>query len=311
MIFKKIIFSTSVFLLLSLSSCSSQDAASDEKTEVEAEPIDTNAAPKFWQEHWFEHNQLLKLQAYNDEVVVYYDKDVDRNIEWPKDFFTQTWKYVKQTYGSFGEEGRLYVVLHSGKYGGGHPSVYVDASHDYRNVLDAGNDTWAYKKTGKGLNLAVHEIGHIVEGITNGVKENPAWEIWKDSKWAEIFIYDVYKGIGEEAFALQAYDEFIKGTDDFPKPQTHWFKDWFYPLYSQYGESKTLSGFYNLLDAYFPKDATGKKFSRRMNMGEFIHFWSGAAKHDLQSLAEDAFGWNTEWQTQLDLAKKTFPDIKY
>lgn len=43
---------------------------------------------------------------------------------------------------------------------------------------------------------------------------------------------------------------------------------------------------------------------------EFLHFWNGAAGADLQPLAEEAFGWPVEWETQLENAKETFPGIQ-
>lgn len=305
--------SSILFILLGVSSCLAQTGAKQETTNIDLNQSETATItpPQFWKEHWFEHNQELKLQAYNDDVAIYYDEDVDQSITWPLEFFTKTWSYIKKTYGDFGEENRLYVILHEGKYGGGHPSVYRDESHDYRNVLDAGINSWSEKDPKKGLSIAVHEIGHIVEGITNGLKYNPAWEIWKDSKWAEIFIYDVYKNTGETQFAQDLFKELQYQKDDFPKANTYWFKDWFYPVYSQYGESDVLADFYNLLDSHFPKNQEETRFSRRMNMGEFIHFWSGAAKHDLRELAQNAFGWNAEWESQLKNAKMTFPDVTY
>lgn len=36
--------------------------------------------PETWQEHWFEHNQLVTRVYYDDDVAVYYDNEVDRNI---------------------------------------------------------------------------------------------------------------------------------------------------------------------------------------------------------------------------------------
>src|SRR4051812_28323889 len=78
-----------------------------------------NDDPPFtWQEHWFEHKQLVKRVYYDDNVAVYYDDAVDKNITWPARKMEDIWKYVKKTYGAFGKEGRLYVILHSGKYGG-------------------------------------------------------------------------------------------------------------------------------------------------------------------------------------------------
>ena len=35
----------------------------------------TTGRPETWQEHWFEHNQLLHLAGATDHVAVYFDPD--------------------------------------------------------------------------------------------------------------------------------------------------------------------------------------------------------------------------------------------
>src|SRR5690349_4938779 len=78
------------------------------------------APPATWQEHWFEHNQNLKLAYYNDDIAVYLDDDINKsNVTWVNSYMTDVWKYVKKTYGQMGGDGRLYIILHN-KYGGGH-----------------------------------------------------------------------------------------------------------------------------------------------------------------------------------------------
>ena len=101
----------------------------------------------------------------------------------------------------------------------------------------------------------------------------------------------------------------MQGTDDFPRANTHWFKDWFYPIYSTYGGNKALNNFFDLLGKYFPKK--GKDYARDMNWGEFVHFWSGAAGVNLKELATNAFGWSQEWDAEFRQAKKDYPDIIY
>src|SRR5699024_3117799 len=149
---------------------------------------------------------------------------------------------------------RLYLVMHTDTYSGGHPATYMDQSHDYRNVIDIAPYSWTEKDPALGLGMAIHEIGHIVEGATNGLQHNPAWNIWKDSKWAEIFIYDVYRGTGEDPFAQDYYNAMANKYDDWAREDTQWFMDWFYPIYSQYGEAEVLDDFYDLLAQYFPKN---------------------------------------------------------
>ena len=315
--YMKINLIASLLLLCFLTSCSSASSNGNSAEEGQGKEDDTRPSeeldvpPLTWQEHWFDHRQLLKRMYYNDDLAVYYDDDVDPSIDWPNEYLTEVWQYVKNVYGTYGDDPRLYAVFHTDKYSGGHPATFMSESHDYRNVVDCGPYSWQTASPDEGLSMVIHEIGHIVEGATNGIQYNPAWNIWRDSKWAEIFIYDVYKGTGKEAFAEHTYNDFSDNVDDFPRPGTQWFKDWFYPLYSQHGESEVLNGFFDLLALHFPKTADGKAFSRRMNMGEFVHFWSGAAGAGLQPLAEDAFGWPSEWQDELTQAQIDFSDIDY
>jgi hypothetical protein len=75
------------------------------------------------------------------------------------------------------------------------------------------------------------------------------------------------------------------------------------------------------LAQYFPKETVNNgqgnivRFSRSMNYGEFIHFWSGATGIDLKPLALSAFGSLDEqgnnWTTQLNTAKTAFPNVSY
>jgi len=96
-------------------------------------------APATWQEHWFEHVQLLQLKFADTSVAVYFDNDVNTSITWPNTYLAQAWNYTKATYGTFGSDSRLWAIFHAGKYSGGHPSTYFDVSHDLRNVIDVGS----------------------------------------------------------------------------------------------------------------------------------------------------------------------------
>ncbi|WP_343523262.1 hypothetical protein [Pedobacter sp.] len=282
-----------------------------------------DAPPKTWKEHWFEHVQLLNRIYYDTSVVVYYDGDVKPTVTWPKTYMAEAWNYTKKVYGKFGDDSRLFVIYHAGKYGGGHPGTYLDAGHDYRNVTDCGaNDLNAWV-TGvdNDIDLSTHEIGHIVEGASKGVKESPAFDIWHDSKWMEIYQYDVYLGLNRPADAQRWLNKMMTTTDNYPRAGTQWFKNWFLPIYENYGKTKVLNGFFTLLSLYFPKQAItvqGKnyqQYTRKMNFGEFIHFWSGAAKADLAPLALAAFGSKDEkgadWAPMLAKAKTDFPNINY
>jgi hypothetical protein len=270
-----------------------------------------SAPPNHWVEHWFEHNQNLTRVFADSDVAIYFDKDVIKTITWPNQFLGDVWRYTKRVYGDFGPENNLYAIFHSGKYSGGHPATYFDAHHDNRNVIDCGSNSLDAWTSGQGndLDLPTHEVAHVVEGAAKGVKNSPQFGIWGDSKWAEIFNYDVYLGLGRTADATRWYNMMINGRDNFPRANTAWFKDWFYPIYTQYGRSAVLNNYFTLLAQHFPKN--GNQYSRNMNWGEFIHFWSGAAKTNLKDLATNAFGWTNEWNTLFNQARVDFPNIIY
>ncbi len=269
------------------------------------------APPETWQEHWFEHKQIVKRVTYNDDIAVYADDDADRaQIDAMVPVLSQMWRYTKSTYGAFGPEGRLYYVFHQGKYSGGHPSVFFDDSHDKRNVSDAGPGPWGLTA----LDIPSHEVGHVVEGASNNIHGSPAFPVWGDSKWAEFYQYDLYKGIGRDADAQRLYTKFMAGTDNFPRENTHWFRDWFYPLWQE-GGAKVMTRFFAVTAQNFPtefeNDGKNRKYSRDMNMGEYVHFMSGAANKDLSPMAEKAFGPSKERDAQLAKARTDFPGVTY
>jgi hypothetical protein len=273
------------------------------------------AAPqRTWKEHWFEHDRVVKLVNFNDEVAVYFDDGVPRDevTAWILPFMTRAWQYTKATYGQFGgPDARLFSIFHQGRYSGGHPSTYFDASHDHRNVTDCGPGPWGESS----VDLPSHELGHIVEGANNGVHGSPAFDVWKDSKWIELYQYDLYIGLGMKDDARRVFDKFTTQSDDFPRHGTHWFRDFFYPAWRDHGRAKLMSSFFGLVARHFPKGREGDRknqhYIRDMNWGEFIHFMSGAAKKDLRPLARTAFGWPPEWDEQYRKACVEFPGVAY
>jgi len=278
---------------------------------VAAAPATNQAPPATWKEHWFDHTQEIHLVYSDSDLAVYFDNDVIQDITWPNQYLGDVWRYVKRVYGNFGVENNLYAIFHAGKYSGGHPSTYFDEHHDYRNVIDCGSsspDAWI---TGQGndLDITTHEVAHIVEIASKGSLSSPAFGLWGDSKWAEIFNYDVYLKLGRTADVTRWFNIANNARDNFPRPNTAWFKDWFYPIYSQYGETEVLNQFFTLLSNNFPKN--GQTYAREMNWGEFVHFWSGAAGKNLKNLATDAFGWPTEWEQQFNTARANFPGVTY
>jgi len=102
-------------------------------------------------------------------------------------------------------------------------------------------------------------------------------------------------------------------SETFPNPDhpTYWFKDWFYPIWLNYGQSTVLKNFFELLAEHFHQ--YNGEYARKLNMGEFLHFWSGAAGVNLKPLAITAFHWNEvpEWEQQFIQAQLDFPGVTY
>jgi hypothetical protein len=52
---------------------------------------------EIWKEHWYEHNQYVKRVFYDDDVVVYYDDQMDKTQSWLLKFVGDIWRYAKKT----------------------------------------------------------------------------------------------------------------------------------------------------------------------------------------------------------------------
>lgn len=304
------------FAALATNSCSKSAKAGPFEQPVSA--IDTStppsgAPPLYWQERWLDHKQYLTRVAYNDEVAIYFDNNMERSITWPLAFMTDVWKYTKSVYGNFGNENRLYCVFHRKNYSGGRTGNIFDESDNYRSLADVATDGSFENPVEWNIDAIVHEVGHIVEGSSFNVHESPAYTVWGDSKWAEIFQYDVYLNIGKPAEAERLKNIYMAQSDNFPVAGTFWFKNWFYPIYTNYGKSQLLASYFKLLSVYFPKKtiSSGVEYTRRMNLGEFIHFFSGAAGVNLKDQATLAFGWTSTTDAQFNQAKQDFPGIIY
>ena len=159
---------------------------------MEAEPECQLAdPPATWQEHWFDHRQLLRLYHSDEHCAIYVDPGVRRaEVRWLPRFINVTWQYSKATYGdAFGPDPRIYSIPMQGGMAAAMRATRQPGP-DYRNVSDCGLDTWGEGNT-LACELPAHEIGHSVESANNGVHGSPAYEIWGDSKWAEFYIYDL------------------------------------------------------------------------------------------------------------------------
>jgi hypothetical protein len=271
---------------------------------------DPTAIPPTWQEHWFEHDQEIALVDSDDVVALYVDQDVDRaQTAALMEYASTLWRYTVTTYGPIGP-GRLYVIFHKDRYKGCHRATYFEESHDYRNVIDCGITT--YDEPAVFEAFFPHLAALIVESASHGRQGAPADAIWHQGKWAEFYRYDLYLGTGKQALADAVYAQWTRdeAIDSFPVENTHWFRDWSYPLWRDYGGAKVMHQFFKLLARDFP--AMGSKYARAdMTWGEFVHFMSGAAGEDLKPLATAAFGWTDDLERQLQAARASFPGLTY
>lgn len=265
------------------------------------------APPKTWQVDGWTGKADLKRVFYDDDVAIYYDGDMDTKVTWPFKFIGDVWRYVKVTYQCTPDQ-RLFATLH-GKGGVGTASYYYSDAWDYRNTIICYSDTWD-ENQGWAKDLITHEMFHVVESVAFGAHSYSAGYgdypngIWGDSQFAPIFQYDIYKHLGMESNAKQWETSMKTSYSDKPTPGTYWSLGWFLPIYNNYGKTEVLSGFFRLVGEYFPAD-------RKLNMGEFVHFFSSAAKTDLKSYAINTFGWTEAYEQELQHAREEFPIITY
>ncbi|HEY0710768.1 MAG TPA: hypothetical protein VGG33_28445, partial [Polyangia bacterium] len=255
----------------------------------------------------------LTRASYDGHIAVYHDRDVTAGAAaWVQPFMSQAFQYAKATYDPESRYGPdcLYVFLHQGRFLGGTISNYFDAFSNFRNATDVGASGW---ERGTNIDLLSHELAHIVEGASNGTHESPAFTVWGDSKWAELFQYDLYVALGLTADAERVFQKFSNTVENFPQPNTRWFRDWFYPLWRDHGKARVMASYFRLLAQHFPKRLeNGNRnpiFTRRMTLAEYVHFTSGAAGKDLTALATTAFG--TGFVAQMAKARADFPAVVY
>ena len=232
-------------------------------------------------------------------MAIYFDDDMkESEASWLYGYIDEIALYIQTHYGDIRSD-RLYAIFHRGRYSGGHPGYYYSSMHDYRNVIDCGYDDWT-KRDGWVFDAPLHEVAHIVESTVHNKRNSPAFLLWGDSKWSEFFEYGFHNETCNYTYAHKKYREFMAKNDSYPRSSTHWFRDWFYPLYRDYKGSSVMRDFFNLIGYYW--NFTHKE----MNWGEYLHFMNVVAKRDLRNIIVNAFGWRSLWETQLQKAVSNF-----
>jgi len=292
----------SAILLLALSTALTLNSCSSDNEPVVEEVDPADAPPKTWDIH----GDNLTRVFYDDDVAIYADDDMDPKITWMYKYIGDMWRFIKVTY-QVTPDKRLFAILH-GKGREGTAGYYYTSDWDYRNTISCSSDLWEEGKWPH--DLITHEMFHIVETVSFGAHSYSAGYgdypngIWGDSQFAPIFQYDLYKTFGMDGEA-KTWEVFMKENyADKPRPETYWSLHWFLPVYQTYGGQKVLVKFFQLVGEKFPEN-------RKLNMGEFVHFFSGAAGTDLKQYAIDSFGWPNAYENELIQAKVEFSTIKY
>jgi|GEM_PF-3618034 len=296
-----------------------------------------------WPEAWPDFNfdngyhtgNLIKKYS-NDDIAIFVNPaDVnaegvsmaDLDLSWMYEPFTKMWVAIRETYkDSYGDylvsDPKLYIVPHYHADGGGLGRLfhYRDYNQLYRNIVhvSVGKDSgWRWERNpGNGTtnflyDAMSHECGHIIEGIGSGLKNSPFYPVWLDSKWAEIFQYDIFGKMDpvHQVAWHKEYNQPGKHTEEKPAPGSEWYAEWLYPTYRDFGGDKLFQRFFALLgEHYFQRDG---ELQGDGNLGEYIHFWSGAAGTDCTPYAKAAFGWRDEWEFQLLEARNRYPGVTY
>ncbi len=292
--------------ILLLFSCETDDSHYGDMPDAIINNDPENAPPRQWIEAWEGHEDLLYRQYFDENTVIYFDPEVERPTEWPYQFFSDTWGYVKRHYGNFGEDGTLYTVFHSSETNSFYKDRF-DADAGNINLIDLSlaDTTMTAEKMDESLSL----VGNLVVNSSNGTSGSPGSDIWTEEQWNEIFLYDLYAGLGYEDDAQRIYDDAITSTHNTPVENVNMFADWLYPLYEEYNGRNVLVNFLRISSENFFKQ--GNEYIRGMNMGEFVHFFSGATGEDLQPMTEEAFGWEEAWQEELLQARGDYPNLNY
>ena len=243
------------------------------------------------------------------------------------DAYSENWKYVADTYGDLIGDRRLHaLLLPTNASSGGAATIYTfdDSRSQYCNMVFVKigrNEFKTTTKAGFAYDVMSHEICHIIEGIGGGYSGSMFYPVWGDSKWAEIFQYDIFKGVmsprAETWFQGYMNPSPTDNGDNYPTAgrKQFWFRDFLYPTYT-HGQTTMLTNFWNLMNQHYKHKngsfiETSSNPGGRGNLGEMIHFFSGAAGVDVKPYAENAFGWNDQYEMWLLKARADYPGIIY
>ncbi|KAI9103135.1 hypothetical protein DFS34DRAFT_590698 [Phlyctochytrium arcticum] len=264
---------------------------------------------------------------------------------WIVPFYNKAWKYLKETYGScsvprtlgapigpaceaFGAPKPLIAQFGLGQSpamdpwsdGWGAWTTRFDPSSggsrtNFRTWLGQTHNGWLPNDYGI-KRLSIHYLCMAVETGAAGVNDTPAMAVWGQSTFSDICSYDFFNKTGMTSEATQAYTEWrADSTDTYPPGTSNarWFRDWYYPLWVEKGYSLAWhETFFGLLSQYFPTQPENSNanlvYTRRMNMGEYVHFMSATVGRNLRPMAITSFNSGFS-SSQFTTARTAFPAL--
>lgn len=265
-----------------------------------------DAPARVMEESWNGHSDTIYREYFDNDVAVFFDENVNRDIVWVRDFTGSVWEYIQNNYEGFDNDKRLWAVFHSRDVAPFSSNVFDETTMN-NSLIDL--SLRGEEMNSADMDVILTQLSKIVETSAFNTNKSPASAIWEES-FADIFLYDVYNNLGMEAEAQRIKEQASTHISNIPIENTNWFNDFFLPIYENYEGVITLNNFFRSLSQNFIKD--GSSYARDLNFGEFIHFFSGAVGEDIQPFAQEAFGdWTEDWQQQLLQARTDFPNVNY
>ena len=257
--------------------------------------------------------ELLVSQKYSNpksSVAVYYDEFLPEEFSWPGKFISDLWKYTRATYGidSKGEDGTLLAILH-GKKPEWKSTVqtHYDAAGQCRNIIEVSaskhTSEW-FIKNGPILDNITGQVATLVLNLYRGGHQYPVYGDYEEEALKSIMMYDMYRGLGLKREEFRFYDQAVAKSTNYPKKNTFWFRDWYYPIYKDQG-NVVLNKYLRKNLEFFSKDYHKNGYIP-VSLGQFVHVWSSVTGVDLKPRAELLFGWSLTDEYQFVDAKTKF-----
>lgn len=140
--------------------------------------------------------------------------------------------------------------------GYGFNSIQNYFSSDYRNLIDlvrSGSDAWK--------NESIILMHPSCMGQMDGQETGLAWNWMCSCMKFRILLREHPRDF--MGHLLIDFGEMQTSKGNFPRENPYYFKDWFYPIYSNNGGAWVLNNYFNLLAKYFPERTNNWQYDGR------------------------------------------------